>query len=140
MSVLDHQRLDVYRRSIDFIALAEEVIGLLPQGRSHVADQLRRAAASIALNIAEGAGEFSPPDKARFYRIARRSATECDAVLDICERLELVSRSDVASGHEMLREIISMLVVLIRSGEGRGKGRGRGKRSTRSASHWERKG
>ena len=128
MSIFDHQRLEVYQRSIDFVDLAEEVIGHLTRGRSYVADQLRRAAASIALNIAEGAGEFSPTDKARLYRIARRSATECAAILDICERLELASRDHVASGHGMLREIISMLVVLIRACEGRGKGRGKGKR------------
>ena len=129
MSTFDHQRLDVYRRSIDFIALAEEIVGDLPRGRSYVADQLRRAAVSIALNIAEGAGEFSPTDKARFYRIARRSATECAAILDICERLELACGGHVASGQGMLGETISMLVVLIRTCESRsgGKGRGMGK-------------
>ncbi len=98
----------------------------LPRGRSYVADQLRRAAASIALNVAERAGEFSPTDKARLYRIARRSATESEAILDICEKLELASPDHIASGHGMLREIISMLVVLIRACEGRGKGKGRG--------------
>jgi len=127
VSVFDHQRLEVYRRTVDFVALAEEVVSHLPRGRSYVADQLRRAAASIALNIAEGAGEFSPTDKARLYRIARRSATECAAILDICERLELASRDHIASGHGMLREIISMLVVLIRSCEGRGRGTGTGR-------------
>ena len=126
MSVFDHQRLDVYQRSIDFVALAEEVISHLPRGRSDIADQLRRAAASIALNIAEGAGEFSPTDKARLYRIARRSATECAAILDVCERLELASRERVASACGMLREIIAMLVVLSRVCEGRGRGSGSG--------------
>ena len=126
MGVFDQQRLEVYQKSIDFIALAEEVVNRLPRGRSYVADQLRRAAASIALNIAEGAGEFSPTDKARLYRIARRSATECAAILDLCKRLELASRDHVASGHGMLREIISMLVVLIGTCEGRGKGKGKG--------------
>ena len=137
MSVFDHQRLKVYQKSIDFIALAEEVISHLPRGRSYVADQLRRAAASIALNIAEGAGEFSPTDKARLYRIARRSATECAAILDLCERLELASRDHVASGHGMLREIISMLVVLIGNCEGKGKGKGKG-RDMHARSHCRR--
>ena len=127
MSVFDHQRLDVYQRSIDFVALAEEVINHLPRGRSYIADQLRRPAASIALNIAEGAGEFSPTDKARLYRIARRSATECAAILDICERLELASRDHFAPAHGMLQEIIAMLVLLIRACEGRGRGKGRGR-------------
>ncbi len=127
MSVFDYQRLHVYRRSIEFLGIAEEVIGHLPRGHSHIADQLRRAATSIALNIAEGAGEFSPTDKARLYRIARRSAAECGAILDVCEKLQLASRDHIASGHGMLREIISMLVVLVRACEGRGKGKGRGR-------------
>jgi four helix bundle protein len=46
-------------------------------------DQLDRARISIVLNIAEGAGRFSAPDKARFYAIARGSATEWGAVLDL---------------------------------------------------------
>jgi four helix bundle protein len=38
---------------------------------------------SIVLNIAEGAGRFSPADKGRFYAIARGSATECAAIVDV---------------------------------------------------------
>ena len=98
----------------------------LPRGRRYVGDQLRRGALSIALNIAEGAGAFSPTDKARLYRIARRSATECAAIFDICGRLDLACPDQVDSGHAMLREIISMLVAVIRTCEGRGKGKGKG--------------
>jgi four helix bundle protein len=46
-------------------------------------DQLERASSSIVLNIGEGAGRFSGPDQARFFVIARGSATECAAVLDV---------------------------------------------------------
>ena len=56
---LAHERLDAYKASIDFLAIADEVSGSLPKGRAYLADQLRRAATSIALNIAEGAGEFA---------------------------------------------------------------------------------
>ena len=59
----------------------------LPRGRRYLADQLQRAAVSIPLNIAEGAGEFSRKDKRRFYRIALRSATASAARLDVCRRL-----------------------------------------------------
>ena len=56
VSTFDHQRLEVYRRTIDFVALVEEVVSDLPRGRSYVADQLRRATRSIALDIAEVPG------------------------------------------------------------------------------------
>jgi len=82
---LDHEKLDVYRFAIQFVVLAEEIVEALPRGRTYLADQLRRAGSSIPLNIAEGAGEFMPTEKARFYRMAKRSATECSSILDILQ-------------------------------------------------------
>ena len=55
-----------------------------------MADQLGRAALSIVLNIAEGAGEFSKKGKARFYRMALRSTTEWAATMDVCKILGLM--------------------------------------------------
>jgi four helix bundle protein len=43
----------------------------LPRGRSHLADQLTRASTSIVLNLAEGAGKHSRPDKRRYYVTTR---------------------------------------------------------------------
>ena len=52
---LDHEKLEVYQFAIRFVLLADEIVQDLPRGRAYLADQLRRAGASIALNIAEGA-------------------------------------------------------------------------------------
>ena len=71
----DHERLDVYSLALDLLVLADDTIEHLPRGRSHLADQLGRAATSIVLNIAEGAGKFSKPDKRRYYLTAVGSAT-----------------------------------------------------------------
>ena len=60
MNDFEHERLDVYRTAIEFLVVADEIATNLPKGRAYLADQLRRAATSIPLNIAEGAGEFSP--------------------------------------------------------------------------------
>ena len=81
MAQFDHERLDAYQVAIDFVALANDLVEHIPRGRGHLADQLQRASLSVPLNIAEGAGEFSPKDKNRFYRMALRSATECAAIL-----------------------------------------------------------
>lgn len=104
--------MDVYRAALDFVKRATAIRGQFPTGRSSLADQLDRASVSIALNIAEGAGEFARKEKARFYRIARRSATECAAILDIIRELEMVDPSAVAAAKELLRDIVSMLIGL----------------------------
>jgi four helix bundle protein len=111
----DHERLDVYQLSLDLLAHADSVIEQLPRGRSHLADQLTRAATSIVLNIAEGAGKFSKADKRRYYLTACGSATESAAILDVCLRLELMPSESHRSGKEMLERIVSMLVKLSKS-------------------------
>ncbi len=110
--LFSHERLDVYQTALHFVVLADDIASTVSRGRSYLADQLRRAATSIPLNIAEGAGEFSRRDKARFYRIARRSAAECAAILDVCHHLNLAADRDIASGKELLNRIAAMLTRL----------------------------
>ena len=112
MARFHHERLDVYQTAIEFVVAADTIASNLSRGRHYLADQLRRAATSIVLNIAEGAGEFSRKEKSRFYRIARRSATECAAALDVCQRLELGTPQDFEDSRELLHRIISMLTRL----------------------------
>lgn len=110
--LLDHEKLRVYQVAIEFVVLADEVIEHLPRGRAYLSDQLQRAALSIPLNIAEGAGEYSIDEKARFYRMAKRSATECAGVLDVCQRLRLVEENRYTRGRELLIGIVSMLIKM----------------------------
>ena len=55
VGVFDHEKLEVYRIAVEYADLAN----------AHIRDQLRRASDSIVNNIAEGAGEFLPNEKAR---------------------------------------------------------------------------
>jgi four helix bundle protein len=109
---LDHERLDVYHLALDFLVLANGVIEALPRGRSHLADQFTRASTSIVLNLAEGAGKHSKPDKRRYYLTARGSATESAALLDVCVRLKLLDEAGHKAGKEMLARVVSMLIKL----------------------------
>ena len=113
--VLDHERLDVYLIALDFVVFANEVIERLPRGRSHLADQLMRASTSIVLNLAEGAGKLSKPDKRRYYLTARGSATESAALLDVCLRLKLVGEAHHRAGKEQVVRVVSMLIKLAMS-------------------------
>ena len=110
MSYFDHEKLDVYRVAIQFNVLIEQVVEQLPRGRSYLADQLQRAGSSIPLNIAEGAGEYASNEKVRFYRIAKRSATECAAIFDLCKELKLIQDSHYMQGRELLLRIVAMLI------------------------------
>jgi len=126
--MFDHEKLDVYKAAIEFVAVSGDVVEHLPRGRAYLADQLQRAAISIPLNIAEGAGEFSRKDKRRFYRIALRSATESAAILDVCERLRISDVSQLRAGRDLLLRIVSMLTRMTKveaeSGTGTGTGTG----------------
>ena len=63
--------------------------------------------------MAEGAGEFAQADKARFYRMARRSGTECVAILDACRILKLTEEAVLTHGRELLYRVVSMLTAMV---------------------------
>ena len=75
--------------------------------------QLDRASTSIPLNIAEGNGKYTAPDRCRYFDIARGSALECAACLDVLVAKKRLAQAD--QGKEILVRIVSMLVGLVRS-------------------------
>jgi four helix bundle protein len=111
-AVLDHEKLDAYHIAIEFVILTDTVVEHLPRGRGYLSDQLQRAALSIPLNIAEGAGEYSIDEKVRFYRMAKRSATECAGVLDVCRKLHLLDEQRYMKGRELIVRIVSILTKM----------------------------
>ena len=111
-SAFDHEKLHVYQEAIRFVAWTNGVLESIPKTLA-VHSQLDRAATSIPLNIAEGKGKFTAPDRCRFFDIARGSALECAACLDVLLVKKLIPSAEV--GQEMLLRIVSMLVGLIRS-------------------------
>ena len=112
--MLDYERLDVYQCSIRFVANVVHLIREIPKGYSQLTDQLRRAAFSVPLNIAEGSGKNSARDRARFHSIARGSAMECGAVLDIIKLLNLVPINEINQRKQLLVRIVSMLSKMCR--------------------------
>ena len=111
-AALDHEKLDVYHVAVEFVIAADGIVEHLPRGRGYLSDQLQRAALSISLNIAEGAGEYSIDEKIRFYRMAKRSATECAGILDVCRRLQLIDEKCYAVERQLLIRIVSMLIKM----------------------------
>jgi four helix bundle protein len=107
------QRLDVYRCAVQFLALTVRLEKCLPAGYGNLSDQLRRAALSVPLNVAEGSGK-TERDARRFYSFARGSALECAAILDSCGSLGLFPEADLNEALALLERIVSMLTRMSR--------------------------
>jgi four helix bundle protein len=111
---LDFERLDVYRAASDFLALAVRITSRMPRGYSDLRDQLRRASTSIPLNIAEASGKTGVADRANFHAIARGSALECAAILDVLRLLGGVAQDDLDDGKRLLSRVVAMLTRMCR--------------------------
>lgn len=109
----DHEKLEVYREAIGFTAW---LAGVLDESVriGDVKDQLDRASTSIALNIAEGNGKYTPKDRCRFFDIAHGSALECAAGLDILVAKTKLKPDQIRPGKESLQKIVRMLMGLIK--------------------------
>ena len=111
---LDFERLDVYRCAIDFLTLAVHITTHMPRGHADLRDQLRRASTSIPLNVAEACGKTGTADRAQFHAIARGSAFECAAILDVLLRFGAVAPQDAEQGKTLLSRIVAMLSKMCR--------------------------
>ena len=111
---LDYEKLDVYRAAIEFLRLAIQATAALPHREAELRGQLKRAALSIPLNIAEGSGKTTTPDRSRFYVSARGSAMECGALFDVCHIAGFVTQADHEEAKVLLTRIVSMLTRMCR--------------------------
>ena len=119
MAEFTYRTMRVYQMSLDINSLAFESTRVVPKRSWPIEQQLIRAAASIALNIAEGVTEFSPGEKTRFYRMALRSAGEAGSAFDILARHHVVSREIADHANVQLQGIGAMLTNLILATEAR---------------------
>ena len=110
--MLGHERFEAYQISIRFLKIAIEFVEQMPCGYGVVKDQLKRAALSIPLNIAEGSGKSSEPDKKRYYGIARGSAMECAALCDVLELIEHDNYQAAKEAKQLLKSIVSILTAV----------------------------
>jgi len=113
---LGHEKLDVYRLSISYVAWVYEKSDTLTGNHRHARDQWLRASQSIPLNIAEGNGKTAEADRRRYFEIARGSTMECAAIQDIL----LVGKAlETNESLKMKQQLDRMAVMLSRLG-GRG--------------------
>jgi four helix bundle protein len=104
--VLDAERLDVYAVALAFQVHAH---ALALRSDAVVRDQLRRASLSCVLNIAEGAGQRSRAQKRNLYGIARGSAMECAAIVDVLRLRRIADPAECRRARALLVRIVQML-------------------------------
>ena len=110
----DYEKLDVYRLAVEFARWVGEIFaGQLEACSGKSLEHLDESSRSIARNIAEGNGKRSSKDRCRYLDIARGSALECAACLDILIARKRLDEGFGRDGKAMLVRIVSMLVKLV---------------------------
>lgn len=109
---MNHQRLNCYQFAMSLAKAVPSMICRWPRGYYYLADQLKRALASIVLNIAEGNARISSQERKRFFNIALASADEVSAILDIALAYQLISESKTIYFQDILIQICKMLYKL----------------------------
>lgn len=116
MNTHKFRKLKVWQRSIQFVSLIYKITSKFPiEEKYGLIDQIRRAAVSICLNIAEGSGSGSDAEFTRFLRIAQRSAYEVVAALEIAINLKMADKIIIDGVINEVDQISAMLSGLIKS-------------------------
>ena len=108
---MDHEKLDVYSLSLEIVTRIGAILRSKEIDRS-LRDQVVRSSTLILLNIAEGTGKRSPADRRRFYEIARGSAMETAAALDVLVAWQNAELGQVAECKSLLRRVVAMLTKM----------------------------
>lgn len=111
---LAHTKLDVFVTAKSLVLNCYKISKLLPQDeRFNMTQQLRRAALSIQLNIAEGSSRKSAIERRRFYEISRGSLVEVDTILDLAEELEYFKEEDLTQTGQLIVKTFQLLSKMI---------------------------
>ena len=109
--LFNHEKLEVYKFTLTFISWLHDVMENAKYNKN-VFDQVDRASISTLLNIAEGNGKTSGKDHNRYLEIARGSAMECAASLDIMHAKHMIDQQKLTEGKQILLSIVKMLYKL----------------------------
>ncbi len=112
--MFDFEKLDVYHQAKAFYTSITEWI-ILKKVDAVIANQLKRAALSVPLNIAEGSGRFSFRDRRNFYIIARSSIFECVAILGILRDDGKIQDTEYLEFYEQAESLSKILFSMIRN-------------------------
>lgn len=113
-TMFEFQNLEVYKKAKKFHLESKQLIDSIQLGRTEK-DQLFRASFSIVLNIAEGSGRFTKPDRRYFFVISRGSVFECIAILDLLHDSNLINMDTFHSFLKRADELSRILYSMIKN-------------------------
>lgn len=113
---LAHTKLDVFKASREFTHFCYKETKNFPSEEMFaITQQIRRAALSVHLNIAEGSSRRSAVERRRFYEIARGSLVEVDTAFDIAEQLNYTTHEKLLPIGAIIIKLFQMLSKMIAS-------------------------
>ena len=112
---MNHKDLDVWKEGLIFVKNIYAITGKFPDAEKFgLVSQIRRAAVSVPVNIAEGAARQSDKEFIQFLYISLGSVAELETLFIISADLLFLKKDDFNSINESLQKIRSMLLGLIR--------------------------
>ena len=112
---LSHTRLDVYKESQALALECYKITKEFPADeRFAMTQQVRRAALSVHLNIAEGASRKSEIERRRYFEIARGSVIEIDTAIGIAYKLSYTGIDELQPLGELIIKSFKLLSGLIK--------------------------
>ena len=97
-----------YDAALSMVAALRPVLAQLAKGDRALADQVRRAASSVVLNLAEG-NRRTGQDRVQFFKIAAGSAAEVRAALAVARAWGHIEAASVAEAEGELDRVLAML-------------------------------
>ena len=111
---LKHKSLSVYLAVRELTKEVYKISMRLPtEERFNMVQQIRRAALSVKLNLAEGSSRKSEAERKRYYEISRGSVVEIDAALETAVDLEYYKIEELKTAGELLNKCFAMLSKMI---------------------------
>ncbi len=115
---LSHTKLDVYKFSQELALECYRLTKKFPsEERFALVQQIRRAATSVHLNLAEGCSRKSQRERNRFFEIARGSVIEVDAAIDIAIKLEYIVLQELQALENVVIKSYKLLSGMIKDVE-----------------------
>ncbi len=109
MEAFEHESLDPYPSTLEFITLLDRVTAMVPPARNYLVADLQEGARLVSEYIAIGASEPNHAEQLRFMIEARRASLRCAVLLDAMNALKVIPPEYRDAGRLLLLRIVDRI-------------------------------